>query len=212
MESAKICKKCRTEKPLIDGFYADKSKKDGRGSYCKECSSAVNKARYRVNPEKVKIMNAIWREANREKMQELTLEWRMANPEKHRANSARWAKDHPEILKANSARWAKRNPDKKNAAEHKRRAAKLAYGGEHYTVADIKVLLEQQQGRCLYCYDRLDTYHVDHVVPLSRGGGNGKENIALACSTCNTSKGAKLLGLEWIPPYRADATRGGLWP
>lgn len=33
---------------------------------------------------------------------------------------------------------------------------------------------------------------VDHVVPLIKGGGNGPENIVVACATCNLKKGAKL--------------------
>lgn len=31
----------------------------------------------------------------------------------------------------------------------------------------------------------------DHLVPTSRGGGHGVENLVLACGSCNSSKGAK---------------------
>jgi 5-methylcytosine-specific restriction endonuclease McrA len=34
-------------------------------------------------------------------------------------------------------------------------------------------------------------YHVDHVTPLALEGSDGPENIVLACSHCNQSKGAK---------------------
>jgi len=30
---------------------------------------------------------------------------------------------------------------------------------------------------------------VDHVVPSSMGGGNGMDNLVLACAKCNASKG-----------------------
>ena len=33
----------------------------------------------------------------------------------------------------------------------------------------------------------------DHVVPLSRGGQNGWENVVTSCSTCNNRKGGRLL-------------------
>ena len=62
----------------------------------------------------------------------------------------------------------------------------------------------------MYCWTPLTSYHVDHVVPLSRGGGNGVDNICLACPSCNSSKNNKLLGLEWVPPYRADANKNCL--
>ncbi len=32
----------------------------------------------------------------------------------------------------------------------------------------------------------------DHVVPLSRGGGNGWDNVVTACSPCNNRKGSHL--------------------
>ena len=33
----------------------------------------------------------------------------------------------------------------------------------------------------------------DHVVPLSRGGENGWDNVVTSCSTCNNRKGGRLL-------------------
>ena len=32
--------------------------------------------------------------------------------------------------------------------------------------------------------------HVDHVVPLARGGSNGRENLQILCAACNLAKGA----------------------
>jgi 5-methylcytosine-specific restriction endonuclease McrA len=37
-----------------------------------------------------------------------------------------------------------------------------------------------------------DTYHVDHVVPLVRGGSDDPSNLVIACVPCNLSKGDKL--------------------
>jgi 5-methylcytosine-specific restriction endonuclease McrA len=47
--------------------------------------------------------------------------------------------------------------------------------------------------RCRYCrldlffYDSLNV--LDHVVPLSRGGGHGDDNVVVACRDCNRLKG-----------------------
>jgi 5-methylcytosine-specific restriction endonuclease McrA len=35
-----------------------------------------------------------------------------------------------------------------------------------------------------------DTATVDHVTPVSKGGGNGKDNLVTACSFCNRWKGS----------------------
>jgi 5-methylcytosine-specific restriction endonuclease McrA len=45
--------------------------------------------------------------------------------------------------------------------------------------------------RCCYCNRPVDAYscHVDHKMPLKRGGSPGLDNLALPCSTCNSVKG-----------------------
>lgn len=47
----------------------------------------------------------------------------------------------------------------------------------------------RSSGRCVYCGD--PAAHIDHVVPLVRGGTNAAENLAAACARCNLSKGPK---------------------
>ena len=61
-------------------------------------------------------------------------------------------------------------------------------------------------GGCAYCED--DAAHVDHVVPLSRGGTNDRENLAGACRRCNEEK------LDSTPDeWRAwREERGMSWP
>ena len=70
--------------------------------------------------------------------------------------------------------------------------------GDH-TGTDIRDLLTEQDWRCAYCEADLTIvgYHIDHVVPLSRGGSNGRENLAAACPACNVTKGDKLIS-EWL--------------
>lgn len=48
--------------------------------------------------------------------------------------------------------------------------------------------------RCQYCGKRFSTSELslDHVVPLSRGGGSTWENIVCACLACNVRKGNRL--------------------
>ena len=51
---------------------------------------------------------------------------------------------------------------------------------------------------CQYCHRhkrelrRREFLTRDHVVPISRGGGNAWENVVTACSTCNHRKGNHL--------------------
>lgn len=52
---------------------------------------------------------------------------------------------------------------------------------------------------CRYCCATIDTAHCDHIIPLSRGGTNDLDNLAVACLQCNSSKRDRLLS-EWQPP------------
>lgn len=127
--------------------------------------------------------------------------WRLEHPETHKASVVEWCKAHPEraraINRVSVAKWGKAHPEVAKAKNHKRRVAKLAYQGPHHTAADIAALLIDQHDLCAHCGIVLNgKYHVDHVVPLSQGGGNGADNIALACPPCNLSKGDKSL-LIW---------------
>ncbi len=62
-----------------------------------------------------------------------------------------------------------------------------------YTAQDIQKQYANQKGKCYYCHIKMGRdYHVDHVIPLSRGGSNDPSNLVLACPHCNLSKNSKL--------------------
>jgi 5-methylcytosine-specific restriction endonuclease McrA len=91
--------------------------------------------------------------------------------------------------------WKEKNPDRIRLAatcrSRKRWAIKRKADG-HHTPNEIKALLVKQKKRCIYCLESLVVgYHVDHIKPLSKGGGNGIGNIQLLCPTCNLRKHAK---------------------
>lgn len=45
---------------------------------------------------------------------------------------------------------------------------------------------------CQYCGQERGNLTVDHVVPRSKGGGSGWENIVTCCAPCNRRKGDRL--------------------
>lgn len=72
-----------------------------------------------------------------------------------------------------------------------------------------RAVLTRDRHRCAYCAGRATT--VDHVVPMSRGGGSTWLNTVASCSPCNNRKGDRLLTetslrLAWQPwvPRHAD--------
>ena len=54
--------------------------------------------------------------------------------------------------------------------------------------------------RCEYCRiaqaDDEGTQELEHVLALKHGGGDGEDNLALACGPCNNGKGPDLCGVD----------------
>lgn len=200
MNQTKICTKCNIENELIE-FNKAKRGKFGVRSNCKSCQS---------------IIKHKWDTENKDKI----LEWRIKNPEKVKAAKIKWWLNNPDYNLKNKKRQDnynsnyytinkdkikeasdvyKKTPQGKAAAKankQNRRAQKSNNGGKH-TAQDILNLFELQSGVCVYCECKLhknksNSFHVDHIVPLSKGGSNGIENLQLLCPTCNLSKGGKL--------------------
>ena len=51
-------------------------------------------------------------------------------------------------------------------------------------------VLKRDRYACIYCGAHDAKLHLDHLIPWSRGGLTTEDNLAVACVSCNTSKGA----------------------
>ena len=51
-----------------------------------------------------------------------------------------------------------------------------------------EAILEAHDRTCAYCGAQVEPMHVDHIAPVSRGGGYELENLVAACASCNLSK------------------------
>jgi hypothetical protein len=61
-------------------------------------------------------------------------------------------------------------------------------------------VIQRAGNRCEYCglaqASQEAAFHIDHVVPLTAGGGTIAGNLALACVSCSLRKGAKQTAVD----------------
>jgi hypothetical protein len=63
-----------------------------------------------------------------------------------------------------------------------------------------RLVVRRADGRCEYCHLSQEgqeaQFHIDHVVPVVRGGQTVEENLALACVSCSLRKAARQRALD----------------
>jgi hypothetical protein len=61
-------------------------------------------------------------------------------------------------------------------------------------------VLERDAGRCTYCgvlqVGQSAVFHIDHVIPRSKGGVTSIENLVLQCPYCSLRKANKTEGVD----------------
>lgn len=168
--SLKWCCGCDDHK-LRSEFTRNGRRKDGLNSWCKACQKAYGE---RNRGEHIGYYRRYWA-ANRERMLAYQHEQKDRRSQQLRA-------------------WKRANPQKVNDYEARRHARKRANGcGEPYARLDIAF---RDGWLCHLCGHAIDpsatvlreTFTVDHVIPLSKGGADAPHNLKAAHFGCNAAK------------------------
>lgn len=191
----KRCPKCNEIKDTVQ-FGKNRSEKDGLQTYCKLCRKIYQKE----NKEHIKKYNKEYYQTNkitlRCKYREKQKLYRAINKEKISLKLSEYYEKNKTVVLERNRKWIKNNREKMRSYNNKRRALKRGSTGE-YSDADVYKKRVEQRDLCYWCHEALNNkYHIDHVVPLSRGGSNSPENIVISCPKCNLKKGSKLPN-EW---------------
>lgn len=171
-DRVKSCIRCGGEKPLSEFYaYAYTTRQGKRStryeSLCKLCAKSKSKARHR---------------ANRDELNRRHREWCAANKERLATYSAERRKDpHHKALKAKAQRMRKArikaNTSENTEAIHQVYAEAMRIEAE---VADCPVFDIPELGKKM---------HVDHIIPISKGGKHTARNLQVLPAGINMRKG-----------------------
>jgi len=116
----------------------------------------------------------------------------LANADEIAARKEKRSEEKAERKRQYMRRWRAENHVIASVQSRSKKARRRNAPGKH-TAADVLAIGDRQKWRCAWCKRPCGAaYHVDHVMPLARGGSNWPSNLCIACPTCNMRKKAKL--------------------
>jgi 5-methylcytosine-specific restriction endonuclease McrA len=133
----------------------------------------------------------LYRQANSEKIKKTKQAYNRANAKEIALNAKNWHEKNRAKTLLDQRKWHAANPNYRSFATQKRRALKKNNGVFAVTSVELAKL---RASPCTYC--GAPSQHIDHIVPISRGGSHSIGNLTGACAACNLSKGAKFI-TEW---------------
>jgi hypothetical protein len=173
------------------------SKKKCRCVNCINWSKSYGKSWRQNNPEyNIKSRDNVKRKASNKK-------WAENNKDKIKATQAKWYSNNKDVKLEKNKNWDKNNPDRKRSHARKRRALKNNAASDKYLDLDI---LSKYGSDCYLCKNAIDlsaprsigskgwesSFHIEHVIPLSKGGNDTIENVRPSHGLCNLRKGSTL--------------------
>lgn len=173
----KACTMCGVQQPL-EGYHRMSQASDGRRPSCKSCTRSKQRDYQSTRSAENRSRCSRHYEANRAER----LARQRERDDNHREEiSAR--RTAPEGRIRNADRQQVREANKKQVTDE---------------YVDRKTVFERDGGTCGICHKEasVEGFHIDHVIPLSKGGRHNYNNVQVAHPICNSIKGARL---DFVP-------------
>jgi len=217
----KTCTACKTErddfspdKRASDGLQGrcrECSTKAQKAARERNVELARTKRRnyYARESERVLATNQKWRDENRPAVLEGKRAWyeRVKGTPKFTAKVSEYqarTKDekreydreyrarNPELQTRRATEWRRNNPDKRKAIMRQYSAKRRTQEEAGITGGMLAAWTLEQPKVCFYCdVDCAGSFHVDHFMPLAKGGAHVLTNLRIACPPCNLRKNAR---------------------
>jgi 5-methylcytosine-specific restriction endonuclease McrA len=185
------------EHGTIKGYRQHYKRKQSPCQLCKDARAAHMRQYRKDNPEIIKASNKRrWARADKKLRRQQGYEYYQKNKEHLAKKQRELRKDNPRFLELH------------NATSRRRRARIRNQGFEFFTETDV---LNAYGSDCHLCSKPIDLnaprhamfgtnwengLHIDHIIPIAKGGADILNNVRPAHAFCNLSKGTKFPGYQ----------------
>lgn len=183
-----ICSKCFTEH-------------NRKHRYCKSCNAIYHREYRRKNKDKINEWERnhynekhkskrvlLTNEEKKKRIKEYRRKWYIRNKISCLNKSREYIINNLEKHKQYDREWSKKNKDKKNASKAKRRSKMVSIELSNEQKNEIQQIYKDAAMKS----KGLHKYHVDHVIPLSKGGLHVPNNLRIILAKDNLEKGNKI--------------------
>lgn len=205
----KICCTCKSEKEIYC-FGKNKNTSDGLSAQCKQCAKEyrdTHKNKKKDYPSSNIGYKRLYRISNKDRANSLRKNKYQNNKEKYKVqNKINYTKrrdkrlvsfhsyyiETKEVRSQYNKQYRLDNPDYISLKNRQRK--KLLHDLPTIKQSEINELMNDHNHKCYYCgiiVQRRVNLHLDHKIPLSRGGSHNINNLAPSCRWCNLRKGTK---------------------
>jgi len=214
----KTCSKCGIIKELSE-FNKDKQGKHGVRGNCRICQNKHNRHYYKENEDELRRKKIKYYEENIEEMRERDIKRYKKDKEKRLKQAKKYYENNRETRINYNRKYYSDNKRQiimqhfkygqtekghmvKINATHKRRNIKIQTSDGTIPINicfplsdEIANILSAQNNKCNICCCNIKrgNMHLDHIIPLSKGGTHSLDNIQWLCATCNLKKGDKII-------------------
>lgn len=184
--------------------YYDEHKEQWKSNYLKNKSIILRKRKsyYEDNKECLKQSFIEYYENNKEIRKEYQRNYYKNNKKQVLHSNKLWATNNEgnkKLIQQKYNRTEKGKLSRQRVKFNRRTKEKEAINT--LTSQGWLDILEEHNYMCAYCGIEFNCENLptkDHIIPISKGGHNIKENIVPACKSCNCKKHNKILSKEVV--------------
>lgn len=185
--TSKICTSCNGDK-ILSCFYRNKNMKDVLSYHCKDCSKlTAQNNKIKDNQLRQKRYNA-----DPEKFNQQSKKSHAKHRTKRLDKQKAYYQNNKEFCNIKDKIFREKNADSILLRNRQRKLLLKSF--PIIKQSEVNAMLSAHDNKCLYCgveVKRGINLHLDHKVPLCRGGKHTIDNLNPACQECNLRKGTK---------------------